>query len=379
MNKNCYITLSNCVTPLGFDVKSNFEAISNGISGIQFHEKSQLLNASFHAATIDSESLNNAFLQIETDDSFSRLEKMLILALKPIIEVEKISHRTAFILSTTKGNITTLENSAPNIQQAQLGTLAKKMATYFGFTTEPIVVSNACVSGVLAIAVAKRLIQAGAYDDAYIVAGDEVSSFVLSGFNSFQAMSDKPCMPFDKNRDGVTLGEASAAVYITSHEIENCSGVLKVLGDGSVNDANHISGPSRTGEGLVKSIESALKESGVAIDSIDYISAHGTATLYNDEMEAIAFNRLGLDQVPVNSFKGFFGHTLGASGLLEAVIAAYSASENHLIASKGYTERGTSYAINIIKENKAKSINYFLKTASGFGGCNTAVIFEKIN
>ena len=153
---------------------------------------------------------------------------------------------------------------------------------------------------------------------------------------------------------------------------------MKILGDGSVNDANHISGPSRTGEGLYRSIASALKEANITSNQIDYLSAHGTATLYNDEMEAIAFNRLDLQNVPVNSYKGFFGHTLGASGLLETVIATACANRNQLIASKGYSENGVSQSINIIDKNAEKEITYFLKTASGFGGCNTAVIFEKI-
>jgi 3-oxoacyl-[acyl-carrier-protein] synthase I len=378
MYKNCYIIQTNCVTPLGFDVESNFEAILNGTSGIQLHESSPFMSNSFYAATIDNKKLDTAFSQIESNSNFSRLEKMMILALQPIVSKQKVTPKSAFILSTTKGNITALATTENAIEAAHLSALAKKIAVYFGFTTEPIVVSNACVSGVLAVAVAKRMIQAGVYDDAFLVAGDEVSEFVLSGFNSFQAMSESPCKPYDKDRNGVTLGEATAAVYITSDESKIEKGVIKILGDGSVNDANHISGPSRTGEGLYRSIASALKEANVASNQIDYLSAHGTATLYNDEMEAIAFNRLDLQNVPVNSYKGFFGHTLGASGLLETVISVECTNRNQLIASKEYSENGVSQSINIIDKNAEKEITYFLKTASGFGGCNTAVIFEKI-
>jgi 3-oxoacyl-[acyl-carrier-protein] synthase-1 len=378
MNKNSYIIQTNCVTSLGFDVTSNFEALFNGFSGIQYHENSKLLLKPFYAATVDSIKLDIAFSAINIDSQFSRLEKMMILALHPIILKQKVTAKSIFILSTTKGNITALENYKKSIEEAHLSVLAKKIALYYGFTTEPIVVSNACVSGILAVAVAKRMIQSGFYDDAFLVAGDEVSEFVLSGFNSFQAMSEKPCKPYDKDRDGVSLGEATAAIYISSDEDKAQSGVIQILGDGSVNDANHISGPSRTGEGLYRSITSALDEAKIENKSIDYISAHGTATLYNDEMEAIAFNRLDMQNVPVNSFKGFFGHTLGASGLLETVLAIECAKRNWLIASKGYDEKGVSQGINIIDENRSKEITYFLKTASGFGGCNTAVIFEKI-
>ncbi|HEU4791481.1 MAG TPA: beta-ketoacyl synthase, partial [Flavobacterium sp.] len=150
-------------------------------------------------------------------------------------------------------------------------------------------------------------------------------------------------------------------------------------GDGSINDANHISGPSRTGEGLFRSIQSALAEAKINSNQIDYISAHGTATPFNDEMEAIALNRLGLENIPLNSLKGFYGHTLGASGLLETVIGIQSALENKLFVSLGFDTIGVSQPINVIEKNEDKNIHFFLKTASGFGGCNTAVVFEKVN
>lgn len=382
-NKSVYITQINCISPLGFDVNSNWDALQKGNSGIQLHKNVGHLDQ-FFASIISNVQLDKVFNTSVfpfsvSDKKFTRLEKMLLLALLPLVEKHPISNRTAFVFSTTKGNISSLELHSNPVKEAQLAFLAKKISSLLGFTTEPIVLSNACVSGVLAIAVAKRMIQAGAYDDAFVVAGDEVSEFVLSGFNSFQAMSELPCKPYDSERNGVTLGEAAAAVYITPDINKVIPGSIKICGDGAVNDANHISGPSRTGEGLFRSIKSALTEADCNTGSIDYISAHGTATLYNDEMEAIAFNRLHLQHVPVNSLKGFYGHTLGASGLLETVMAIESARQNQLILSKGFQNNGTTQSIAVIKENKTCSINRFLKTASGFGGCNTAVIFEKIN
>lgn len=377
MKKNVYITASNCITPLGFDVASNWEALQNNVSGIKnYHNVGQL--ESFYASVVDNNALESAFSKIESGNGFSKLEKMMMLALQPLVKENKITKKTAFIFSTTKGNISLLEDEKEEVENAQLAVLAKKISTYFGFETEPIVVSNACVSGILAVSVAKRMIQTGLYDVAFVVAGDEVSEFVLSGFNSFQAMSAEPCKPYDANRTGVTLGEAVAAVYITADETQVKPNSFRIMGDGAVNDANHISGPSRTGEGLFRSIESAFKEAKLDRKKLNYISAHGTATIYNDEMEAIAFNRLGLQEVPVNSMKGYYGHTLGASGLLETVLAMESAKQNRLIVSKGYKESGVTQAINVITENQAVEMDYFLKTASGFGGCNTAVLFEKV-
>ena len=378
MIREVYINETNCITPLGFDVQSNIEAILRGDSGIQLHQDISLMPNPFYASIIADKKINSAFEKISTDTKYSRLEKMMILALEPIIKNScvELNSKTAFILSTTKGNITALkDNSEASFQNAHLDVLAQNVANFFEFQTTPIVVSNACVSGILAISVAKRIIQSELYDNIFVVAGDEVSEFVLSGFNAFQAMSDLPCKPYSKNRTGVSLGEATAAVLVSA-EAKNAK--IKVIGDSSINDANHISGPSRTGEGLFRSIQNAMKEAKINSDQIDYISAHGTATPFNDEMEAIALNRLALQNVPINSLKGFYGHTLGASGLLETVIAIESANQNTLFESKGFDEIGVSEKINIIEKNEEASIDIFLKTASGFGGCNTAVVFEKM-
>ncbi|MBC7844912.1 MAG: beta-ketoacyl synthase [Flavobacterium sp.] len=376
MIREVYITETNCITPIGFDVATNIKNIIGGVSGIQLHQNTELMKMPFYASIINDEAINLAFAKITSAENYTRLEKIMILAMQPIVEKSNLDERTGFILSTTKGNITALLNpSSDNFQNAHLSQLAKNVADFFGFKTEPIVISNACVSGILAVSVAKRLIQSEMFDNIYIVSGDEVSEFVLSGFNSFQAMSDSPCRPYSKNRNGVTLGEATAAVLLSSNK-ENAK--VKIIGDGSINDANHISGPSRTGEGLFRSIESALTEAKINANQIDYISAHGTATSFNDEMEAIAFNRLGLENVPVNSLKGYYGHTLGASGLLETVIGIESVLENKLFVSMGFDEIGVSQSINIIEKNEDKEMNYFLKTASGFGGCNTAILFEKV-
>ncbi|MFB9107070.1 beta-ketoacyl synthase N-terminal-like domain-containing protein [Flavobacterium gyeonganense] len=378
MIKEIYITETNCITPLGFDVETNIEAILRGDSGIQLHNDVSLMPNSFYASIISDEDINNAFAEISSETKYSRLEKMMILALEPIIKNSgvQLNSKTAFILSTTKGNITALQNqSEESFNNAHLDVLAATIANFFGFQTQPIVVSNACVSGILAVSIAKRMIQSELYNHIFVVAGDEVSEFVLSGFNAFQAMSELPCKPYSKNRTGVSLGEATAAVLVSA-EAKNAK--IKVIGDSSINDANHISGPSRTGEGLFRSIQNALKEAQIEANKLDYISAHGTATPFNDEMEAIALNRLDLQNVPVNSLKGFYGHTLGSSGLLETVIAIESANQNTVFESKGFDEIGVSEVVNVIEKNEEKKINYFLKTASGFGGCNTAVVFEKI-
>lgn len=378
MKTSIYITDYNIVTPLGFDVKSNWEALLQGKSGIAEHQIITNHDA-FYVSKINDEILDQTFLENFTDQSFSRLEKMFLLCLKPLVEKHEISSKSALILSTTKGNIRLLKNKTEIPESVYLSGLAQKIADFFGFKTRPIIVSNACVSGVMAISVAKNMIAAGMYKDAFVIAGDEISEFVVSGFNSFQAIAKEPCKPYDLHRSGVNLGEAAAAVYITSDEnsTSNLKNIkFKVVGDSAINDANHISGPSRTGDGLYESVKNAMREANVTAEQIDFISAHGTATLYNDEMEAIAFNRMHLQHIPLNSLKGFYGHCLGASGLLESIISMEIALQKTLLPSKNFVESGISQDLNIIKENQSADIKYILKTASGFGGCNAAIVLE---
>ncbi|WP_336688178.1 beta-ketoacyl synthase N-terminal-like domain-containing protein [Chryseobacterium bernardetii] len=379
MKKEIYITDYNCITPLGFDVDSNWEALLAGKSGVALHKIIDNQDP-FYASVIDSEKLDEEFRRVFTGNihfEFTRLEKMLLLSIKPLVEKHTVVENTAFILSTTKGNISLLKNQVELPEGTYLPKLAQKIADFFGFKTKPIVVSNACVSGVMAIAVAKNMIQAGKYKDAFVIAGDEISEFVISGFNSFQAIGSEPCKPYDKNRNGINIGEAAAAVYITSEPSENEKLRFKVLGDSAINDANHISGPSRTGDGLYGSIKNAMMEAHISAEEIGFISAHGTATLYNDEMESIAFSRMELQNIPLNSMKGYYGHCLGASGLLESIISMESALQNTLIPSKNFEEIGVTQPLNIITENQPANIRYILKTASGFGGCNAAIVLEK--
>ncbi|KQR94998.1 beta-ketoacyl synthase [Chryseobacterium sp. Leaf180] len=378
MKKDVYITDYNCVTPLGFDVENNWKALVSGQSGVQelYFENMQ---KSFFVAKIDDKILEEKFNKNFKNSVFSRLEKILILSLQPLIEQNKISEKTALIFSTTKGNISLIKGQNEIPENAYLGNSAQKIADFFDFKIKPVVISNACVSGVMAISVAKNMISAGICEDAFVLAGDEISEFVLSGFNSFQAISKAVCKPYDENRDGINLGEAAASCFITANPSGNENFSFKISGGSAINDANHISGPSRTGDGLFASVENAMKEANVSSGQIDFISAHGTATVYNDEMEAIAFNRANLQNIPLHSLKAFYGHTLGASGLLESIISMESAKRNLLIASKNFEKSGVSQFLNILKENQAAKINTILKTASGFGGCNAAIILEKIN
>ena len=375
--REAYITHHNIISSLGFTSEANFDQLIQAKSGIKKHQREN--NEVYFSSKVDKEKLNSEFKKIGDTESYTTLEKMMILSVNSILSSSnyKITKRTGLIIATTKGNIDTLSPSSKfykDSKRSYLYELGNQINVFFDFKNEAIVLSNACVSGVLAVSVAQRFINDGAYDEVIIVSGDLVSEFILSGFTSFQAISNEPCKPYSIKRKGITIGEAVASVLVTSKKKKNA---IQVLGTGSCNDANHISGPSRTGEGLVMSVRSALNEAKIKTHEIDYISAHGTATNFNDEMEAVAFSRLKMLETPINSLKGFYGHTLGASGLLESIIGIKSLEKNTLIGSLGFDELGVSECINVIKKTEKKELNIFLKTASGFGGCNTAVIFKK--
>jgi 3-oxoacyl-[acyl-carrier-protein] synthase-1 len=376
-----YVSYNNIVSSLGSDSKTVVNQISKKVSGISLVNNKDIFPEPFYSSMISSMQLEDANHNKKLADNFTRLEQMFLISLQKVIDLygSNLGDRVGLIVSTTKGNIDVLEEESqfPK-QRAYLSELGKVIQNYFGFQNEAIVLSNACVSGVLAISIAKRFINQGRFDDVFIVSGDIVTAFILAGFNSFQALSNQPCKPYCKNRSGINIGEVVASALVTTNKNKLADEAVLVLGEASCNDANHISGPSRTGEGLVRAVARALEEAKIKKDEIDYISAHGTATTFNDEMEAIAFNRLGLSKVPLNSLKGYFGHTLGASGLVETIVGMHSLAQNKLFASLGFEELGVTLPLNVITETTSAELHTFLKTASGFGGCNTAAIFQKV-
>ena len=285
--------------------------------------------------------------------------------------------RTLYILSTTKGNIELLNAGNYDPVKIHLHATAKQLADDAGFQ-HSLVISNACISGVLAIIVAKRFLDVGKYDHCIVVGADALSQFVVSGFESLHALSPELCRPFDSERKGINLGEAASCLVLSSKpETLGVRSTIKVTGGGLSNDANHISGPSRTGLELAKAIDHALQEAQTTPDKIDFISAHGTATLFNDEMESKAFDHAGMNKIPLHSLKGYFGHTLGAAGIVESVMCIQSLLNDEILVSKGFENMGVSQPMNVCKELIQKPITSCLKTASGFGGCNAAIVINK--
>ena len=364
-----FVVSDNIFSPIGKTTAENFAQLKAGASGIKLQQNA-FAPQPYYAALFNED--------ISGNKEYTKFEQLLIASITDALhdtDINPKDNRTLLILSTTKGNISLLESTEYDDElkkRISLPASTAIVAAHFGFINQPVVVSNACISGIMAITVGKRLIQSGQYDHVVVAGADVISKFVLSGFQAFQAVSSQPCKPFDANRNGITLGEGAATVILSNKPIANA---IKVKGGAVSNDANHLSAPSRTGGELAQAIQFTLQEAGT--DQVDFISAHGTATLYNDEMEAKAVNLAGLQNVPLNSLKGQYGHTLGAAGLIEAIVSMQSIREGILIPTLGFQEQGTPDALNIYTKNLHGDFKNCLKIASGFGGCNAAVLFTK--
>lgn len=372
-----FVESHNIISSLGFSSSENFSNVLEGNSGIKEQMNEVLSPVPLMASIIDEQKLKEEYQNIGNISGYTRFEQMAILSISKALkssEVDPTSSRTLFLLATTKGNIELLENPGKfQPKRLYLWHTAKVIADFFSFVNTPIVISNACISGVSAMVFAKRLIDAGQYDHVVVTGADTLSKFVVSGFQSFQSLSAQLCKPFDAQRDGLNLGEAAATVIITREPTQPAENLTEIVRGAMHNDANHISGPSRTGEGLYLAITDAVKN-----DEVDFISAHGTATPYNDNMESIAISRAKLNQVPVNSIKAFFGHTLGAAGVLETIIAIESMKSGTIIKTLGFNEYGVSEKVNVATSNYDKNMSSILKLASGFGGCNAALLMKKV-
>lgn len=307
---------------------------------------------------------------------YTPVELLVLLTLGEVVAKSGITPadgRTLIVLSTTKGNIGLLGSDPA---KCDLNGTAAVVGDYFGAAHRPLVISNACISGVSAIVIAARLIRSGQYDHVFVAGFDMLCEFIVSGFNAFKSVSPTLCRPYDAARDGLTLGEACGAVLLTRDEARSATGIT-VAGGGISNDANHISAPSRTGDGLWYAIRAALGEAGVGAGGVGLVNPHGTATAYNDEMESKALHLAGLCDVPCNSLKPYFGHTLGASGVIESIVTVRELCEGVCFGVKGYAECGVPYPPDVSAAHRNIRTDTALKTASGFGGCNAAVVFRR--
>jgi 3-oxoacyl-[acyl-carrier-protein] synthase-1 len=384
-NNMIYVAGDGIISPLGFNSADTFSRVMELSADSSKESEGRLYQSHFgipepfFASLIDDKKLDNAFSAFsDTKFRYTKLEKAAILSADQAISksgIDPASKDVLFILSTTKGNVSLLEDlDGFEPERIHLWRSAELIAGFFGNTNEPLVVSNACISGCSALITGMRQLRQGRYSHIVVVGADMLCKFIISGFQSFKALSNELCRPFDKNRKGLNLGEAAATMVLsTADEAPQGSFVLEA---GAMhNDANHISGPSRTAEGLLRCLTEILTED--EKEDLAFINAHGTSTLYNDDMESIAIDRAFLQDIPVDSLKGYFGHTLGAAGILESIISSYAVREQVVLRSRGTLELGTVRKLNVsVNQGVTNGKHSFVKMLSGFGGSNAAILIK---
>lgn len=354
---------------MGFTTEENFQAVRLGKTALRHFDSADGIPFPFTASLFTKGQIDGL-----KEENLTRFESLAYHSIMSAItsHPEIISERTVLVLSSTKGNVGVLQDTENDKNIINLGEAARKISDKIGLSQSPIVVSNACISGVSAIILATRLIDADKTDNVIVCGVDEQSPFIISGFESLKALSESECRPFDIERLGLNLGEAAATLVLSKQNREDCWQIA----DGIIrNDGFHISSPSPKGEGAFQTLSKILE--GTSIDDIAVVNAHGTATMYNDQMESKAISRAGLSEIPANALKGYFGHTMGAAGVLETILTMRSVSEGIVLGTRNFEELGVSGKVNLTSSEQQTNKSSFVKMISGFGGGNASILVSR--
>lgn len=294
---------------------------------------------------------------------------------------------------------TTLGSIAPWLAGLRSGELADLVGDPRGWTWSgpaaaiaerfeargPVTTSSvACASGNAAIGAALELIRSGRAKQVIAGGVDALSDFVCAGFASLKALDPGPCRPFDGARRGLNLGEGACFLVVEEEAHARARGApirARLEGWGAAADANHMTGPDPTGLGAMRAMAAALADAGVQPDEVGFVSAHGTATNFNDAMEAKALAALlgeRASRVPVHSVKGALGHTLGAAGALEAAVCVLTLEEGRIAPTAGLAMRDPQIALDVVQgAARELAVRLALSTSSGFGGVNAAIVLSR--
>lgn len=363
------------VTPYGWGTGSCWEGLLSGTSAIRRIDRfSTSLMQTDNAATVP-------YLKPGRDES------LVMQMLTPLLEkiAPEIPSDTFVILATTTGEIEFLQRSIINGEHEAIKSrpdhLLNKIMLLTGTCGGGMIVSAACVSSSAAVSRAASMIRNKEHDSILVVACDSVSEFVTAGFSSLMALDRDMAKPFDKNRCGLSLGEAAGFMLLMSEERavrDKRDSLGEVAGWGLTNDANHITGPSKDGSGLSNAVLNAMKSAGISEKEIGCISAHGTGTIYNDSMEMKAIKKIfGNNPVPLYSVKGGTGHTMGAAGLLEIIIGFETLNKRMVPPTVNLRETDQEAEGWVSSGQQSFESSVTLSTNSGFGGINSALVLKK--
>jgi len=365
------IVMADMVTPYGRGADACWQGLLGGKTALS--RVTRFKTAAFHsdyAGIIDG---------LRYHDGASLVMQMMELLFEGVV----IPEDAQLLLATTKGEIDLLEQSMleqkGDAADAIVSRLVGKVSGLTKTTGTGLVISAACTSSAAAAAQAAAMIRTGHADCVLVVACDSITEFIFSGFSTLMALDSEPARPFDKNRAGLNVGEAAAYALLMSEERatrENRPVLGTIAGWGLSDDANHMTGPSRESEGLILAVSKALASAGILPDDVGVISAHGTGTLYNDQMEMRAFRAVFRDATrPVYSIKGGIGHTMGAAGLVEMIIAFHALRARKAPPTVNL-KCPDDDALGWVSDHQqpVREQTVALVTNAGFSGVNTALV-----
>ena len=301
------------------------------------------------------------------------------------LEMGSVPPDSSLITATIKAGADNLESfcrgQQAKFQDVLLSGIADIVGAKLGLNCNGICVSASCASSTIAIAHGAVLIESGRTEAVLVCCGDLITEYAFSGFSALKALSPFPCRPFDRDRQGLSLGEGAAALLLMSADRalrEKRNRLGTILGWGITNDATHITAPAKSGRGLVQAVDKALKTAKRKPQDIAAISAHGTGTVYNDLMELNAFRQVfGERKVPTYSIKGAIGHTLGAAGAIEVILGFKALASRMVPPTVGFANPEIGTEDQVSPESQPVCGDYLLTTNSGFGGVNAALILGK--
>lgn len=297
------------------------------------------------------------------------------------------AHRVAVIIGTSTSGLYETEDAYAElletdtmpdgfdfVKQHAYQATARFIQQELGLTGICFAISTACSSGAKAIAAGQRLL-ANDLCDAVLVGGvDTLCRLTLRGFRSLELVSAVPCTPMDKNRKGISIGEAAGLLVLEKCHADN-NAAMKVLSVGESSDAHHMSTPHPEGRGAALAMQNALDLAGLQASDIDYLNLHATATKINDAVESKAVYSLFADSVPCSGTKGITGHTLGAAGALETIIALQSLQQQFIPGTYGLQDVDDDCLCQVIKSPITRqNMKIAMSNSFGFGGNNVSVI-----
>src|SRR5213594_1106326 len=322
-----------------------------------------------------------------------RASHMMIQALKEVVTQEPQFKPELTVIGTTSGGMSYGEHYYRSLRQAEkLRHAPTWIANYpaqkpvidaqqaFGISAPCQVIANACASGTNAIGHAFECVRSGRYQRVLAGGYDALAEMVFVGFDSLQASTPEKCRPFDRNRTGMVLGEGAAILALenlASAQQRGAPVLAEIIGYGISTDNFHITQPDPTGIGAQQAMQQALQSARVSAVAVDYINAHGTATLFNDAAEGKAISEL-FNGVPVSSTKSMMGHSLGAAGAIEAIVCLLTLQHQFLPANINFTTPDDDLDLNIVaNEARPAVVNTALSNSFGFGGTNASMLMRK--